>query len=461
MTQTRIFSAPGKAFLAGGYLVLDASYEAFVVALSSRMHAATSVQKANDTTTITVKSPQFKEGEWSFNIDLTQFKQNKASLKEKDGRRNPFVESTISTILSYLQPIENYTITITIFSDSGYHSQVNSVPKSSTNKLRTFQYHSAPITEVSKTGLGSSAGLVTSLTIALLSCYDSKLDIKDEPTLLKVHNLAQVAHCLAQGKVGSGFDVATATFGSIVYRRFNPSLINDLSAIEDNTKFSEALVKLVDETNWKITHNKCCLPSGIKLLMGDIVGGSETPKLVSKVLAWRKAEPEKSLELWTNLNNANMSLVSVLQNLQALSKENPERYQLLLKYLNNNSAIEIDQAASEKKLEFSEVEDVIVAIRTIRKYLKQMTVATGAEIEPDEQTELLDATESLTGCLGGVVPGAGGYDAICILVGEESVKKIAESTKGQEKFKSVKWLDLEEQAEGIVEEDPKDFEGLI
>jgi hypothetical protein len=35
-----------------------------------------------------------------------------------------------------------------------------------------------------------------------------------------VHRLAQLCHCVAQGKVGSGFDVAAAVFGSLVYRRF-------------------------------------------------------------------------------------------------------------------------------------------------------------------------------------------------------------------------------------------------
>lgn len=42
------------------------------------------------------------------------------------------------------------------------------------------------------------------------------------------HNLAQYVHCLAQGKVGSGFDVSAAVFGSHIYTRFNPEVIHDL-----------------------------------------------------------------------------------------------------------------------------------------------------------------------------------------------------------------------------------------
>jgi len=44
--------------------------------------------------------------------------------------------------------------------------------------------------------------------------------LPDHGTLLLLHNLAQYVHSLAQGKVGSGFDVSAALWGSQVYRRF-------------------------------------------------------------------------------------------------------------------------------------------------------------------------------------------------------------------------------------------------
>lgn len=42
------------------------------------------------------------------------------------------------------------------------------------------------------------------------------------------HNLAQYVHCLAQGKVGSGFDVSSAVFGSQIYTRFDPAVLHGL-----------------------------------------------------------------------------------------------------------------------------------------------------------------------------------------------------------------------------------------
>lgn len=78
-----------------------------------------------------------------------------------------------------------------------------------------------------KTGLGSSAALVTSLTAALLTHYlpQSDFDLTTAEGKRTLHNLAQAAHCAAQGKVGSGFDIATAVYGSCRYRRFSPSFL--------------------------------------------------------------------------------------------------------------------------------------------------------------------------------------------------------------------------------------------
>ena len=55
-------------------------------------------------------------------------------------------------------------------------------------------------------------------------------------------------------------------------------------------------------------------------------------------------------------------------------------------------------------------------ISAIREGLQDLTLRSGAAVEPPEQTHLLNKCEELPGCLGGVVPGAGGYDAVCLLV---------------------------------------------
>lgn len=87
--------------------------------------------------------------------------------------------------------------------------------------------------EVAKTGLGSSAAMTTAVVAALLNYLgvvnlsstrgqDKENDIKD---LDIVHVIAQTAHCIAQGKVGSGFDVSSAVYGSQRYVRFSPDVL--------------------------------------------------------------------------------------------------------------------------------------------------------------------------------------------------------------------------------------------
>lgn len=47
-------------------------------------------------------------------------------------------------------------------------------------------------------------------------------------SLALIHNTAQLAHCAAQGKVGSGFDVSAAVWGSHLFRRFDKDVIQGI-----------------------------------------------------------------------------------------------------------------------------------------------------------------------------------------------------------------------------------------
>jgi len=101
------------------------------------------------------------------------------------------------------------------------------------NKIPPFAPLNVPISQVNKTGLGSSAALITSLTAALLVHFgviarESIIGDGQDDSRQLAHNLAQFVHCLAQGKVGSGFDVSAAVFGSQTYTRFDPRVIQPL-----------------------------------------------------------------------------------------------------------------------------------------------------------------------------------------------------------------------------------------
>ena len=106
-----------------------------------------------------------------------------------------------------------------------------SLSSESSKTLPRFNRFHRTFDAVAKTGLGSSAALVTSLVGSLLQLFEVvNLDgpHASDKNRTTVHNLAQFCHCLAQGKIGSGFDVASAVFGSLQYRRFSPTILEDL-----------------------------------------------------------------------------------------------------------------------------------------------------------------------------------------------------------------------------------------
>ncbi|KAA8905346.1 ribosomal protein S5 domain 2-type protein [Sphaerosporella brunnea] len=417
-------SAPGKVFLAGGYLVLDKNYSALVFALSARVHAVSAA--AGKENTITIRSPQFSGAEWSYNITLpSPGSDSGVTVTATEGAKNAFIETTIRYVISYLSIPSDSVLPgaeITIYADNDYYSQPSpDVPR--------FNALNVPITSAHKTGLGSSAALTTALTACLLSTFSP---IAASETT--IHNLAQAAHCTAQGKVGSGFDVAAAVFGSCVYHRFSPPI---LEAVGDagSAGFATRLRECVDST-WDFTIEKTSVPPGLRLLMGDVDCGSSTPGMVRKVLTWRKENAEEAKALWDGLEDLNKGLRDLLADARKRAEIEPEDVTLLLNIK-------------------SQLEKIRVGIRA-------MGEAAGVPIEPPAQTKLLDAaTKATKGVLGGVVPGAGGYDAVVFLMADrektvESLRRFLNKYQfeGEGEGKgTVEVLGTREEHEGVRQED--------
>lgn len=446
MNSDKAFSAPGKALIAGGYLVLDPRYKAFVVALSSRMHAVVrnkTPKKNEKGLQITINSSQFNEDQWTYAIS----KSNNYIPKERNNLFNPFIEKALITVLNYYQPdLENIKdIEIDIYSDPGYHSQEHTQIKS--NKYKAFLFHSKSITNVPKTGLGSSAGLVTVLVAALVSRFEPHLDVTCQRNMVILHNLSQIAHCQAQGKIGSGFDVAAAIYGSIVYRRFDPFLINNLPECTSKD-YPDQLKKLVSKIDWQIVNERVSLPPNLRLIMGDVNNGSETTKLVSKVKNWYSSNLPKSFEIYEKMNEANMRFISALVQLSKLYSEDSLRYGQLIDAIENGHGTE----------DHPEIQILVSAVDTIRSNFRLITKESGADIEPEVQRILLDESMKLRGVLTGLVPGAGGYDAISLITTDSC--DIEKETEGIDTFKNVVWLDLKQEDCGLSEENPNHYKDL-
>jgi phosphomevalonate kinase len=303
------------------------------------------------------------------------------------------------------------------------------VPPHQTSRFLDFNVR---LKDAHKTGLGSSAALVTSLTAAVLSFYLSKdlFDMKSNKGLMVLHNLAQVSHSHAQGKVGSGFDVASAVFGSCLYKRFSPSLLSSLPQ-PSTPGFATQLRELIEGSSWDAETKKSAImmPKGLRLVMCDVDCGSETPGMVKKVLAWRSQSPEEADGIWKSLQGGNDALAAELTRLATEGEGDGEaKYDKLREIITSN-----------------------------RRLIRDMGEKSSVPIEPPQQTRLLDYCSKLDGVVGGVVPGAGGFDAIVLLVEDTdeaiaSLKKALELYQDPEAMSRIGVIGVREEMVGVKEE---------
>ncbi|KAI8264967.1 hypothetical protein K4K58_011936 [Colletotrichum sp. SAR11_239] len=370
-TTATAVSAPGKVLLAGGYLVLDRAYTGLVFGLSARVNVVAAeihTSPGVHLTEIIVESPQFLDATWRYGFHLAPEDGGITVTQLQVGSKinpNPFVETTLSYALTYIASINkrrpNHALTSTrliILADNDYYSLPDTTPGAAAQQQGRFARYPHTLSEAHKTGLGSSAALVTSLTAALLTHHlpSNLFNLASEAGKHTLHNLAQAAHCAAQGKVGSGFDVAAAVFGSCRYRRFSPSLLDGLGA-PGQPGFAEALVRKVDEfQGWDVEVDKSVsLAPGLCLRMCDVDCGSQTVGMVKKVLAWRKEDAAGSKALWDELQGRNEALAAVLKD--------------------------------------GRTEEVGAAVGKVRGLIRKMGEGSGVPIEPPSQTELLDAMQ--------------------------------------------------------------------
>lgn len=142
-----------------------------------------------------------------------------------------------------------------------------------------------------------------------------------------------------------------------------------------------------------------------------------------------------------------MGLVSLLDKFQKLHESNPELYNTVIEEAKRKSGSEL--STSNEVL----LKELANSFSQIRKGLKTMTLESGAPIEPESQTVILDESTKLPGVIGGVVPGAGGYDAICLLVATDSVESIKKQAAANPALQHVNWLDLHQENIGLACED--------
>ncbi|KAL9125978.1 MAG: hypothetical protein Q9217_004893 [Psora testacea] len=448
-------SAPGKVLLAGGYLVLDREYTGLVFGLNARIYVhiqtlPTSPDLAKSE--IVVRSPQFRDAEWRYGyrnteedggIEITQLKGHTTAQQSQ----NRFIQTALAYTLTYTSTIHSATIKpalVTILADTDYYSYSGPSREDIPLPSGRFLDFNVPLNQAHKTGLGSSAALVTAFTAAMIAHYvPSRLhDTSSESGRLSVHNLAQAIHCAAQGKVGSGFDVAAAVYGSCVYKRFSSEILDGLGEV-GMMGFSSRLKSVIEDgismKKWDMKIDKAAarIPKGLLLVMCDVDCGSETVGMVGNVLAWRKKRPEEAVLLWATLETANEDLARQLRDL--------------------------DKQPLTSSLDFDGLRSTIL---TIRSLIREMSEKAGVPIEPPVQTALIDACCELPGIIGGLVPGAGGYDAIALLVEDQEevvdcLREFLNSYRANSEnngIGNIRLLGVRQEYQGLKTEDPSSYQ---
>ena len=166
------------------------------------------------------------------------------------------------------------------------------------------------------------------------SSSSARLSNPDRQTTELLHNLAQYVHSLAQGKIGSGFDVSAAVHGSQTYRRFAVECLGDLlergTAPVSSSKAQSRRICLCLVADGLVLHTSqvpaeellsilsptrnpawtdfstagsvipFALPPHTLLLLADVDAGSNTPSMVGKVMQWKKAQPEEAERVGTS-----------------------------------------------------------------------------------------------------------------------------------------------------------------
>lgn len=477
-------SAPGKVLVAGGYLVLDPAYTGLVLATSARFYTSVAAHEStSNMPVVRVRSPQFVDAEWSYAVqlseDMTDSVDFASALRLRvTGRANPFVAFAllytlhISVELLGIDAFKDVLgggLDVVIAGDNDYYSHRRDGRAPSLDELRALPPRAAlgcTLDEVHKTGLGSSAAMTTSLIAALLLHLGvAECDNHSQLTLAAkglIHNVAQLAHCAAQGKVGSGFDVSASVWGSQLYRRYDPALIKKLMREEmgrrilaaDATSMlpydklallptlnahnslwvpvlprgthsvptaGEGLIELARAQGGDISDiarpAPLQLPPGVLLCLADVDSGSNTRTLVGSVSEWRAKKPEWAAQLYRVIAAANRSVSDGLLNLHIAFSNDSAEYSAVIRALAARPSTEWDayRTASPSSTADAFIE-VRNAIRSVRGGMRELGRLSGAPVEPSEMTRLVDATVAgASGILGAGVPGAGGYDAIYVL----------------------------------------------
>ncbi|MFH1750274.1 MAG: hypothetical protein ABH863_01195 [Candidatus Micrarchaeota archaeon] len=397
-------SAPGKILWLGGYSVLERGNAAYVASIDKRAYAQASLLEGN---ALEIKAPQF-------GIDLFgTIRNGKPSFKSVPRKKLEsarFLVAAVSISLKYLHSkgggkahgFRLIAVNDPVFGRAGF-----------------------------KTGLGSSSAVTVAAIGAVLGL--NGCDPSYEKCKVVAHNLSQLAHSQAQGKIGSGFDVASGVFGPISYSRPSRDAIQKAGK-SAGKRFAEVVEKAWD---YKIAF--LAPPKEFAIALAFTGKPSSTTRMIAKLNAFKARRKSTYSEMVREIDGANVMAIGSLERILALRNKDLEEYMLEMR--RGHGPGEAFKAAFEEA-------------RLLTKKLGELA---GAEIENASMTRLIHSTMQ-NGAYVCRLPGAGGGDSVAAICLSEN-----EARRVRNYWKSLKLevLDVSLGNEGVRREAPLAFEGML
>jgi phosphomevalonate kinase len=332
--------SPGKLMLAGELSVLEGN-PCIVLALNKYVTATIQALPV-----ITLHAPDVNlkhiQAHWQQSNLVTL-------IKLSDAQQKLFITMHRATeyALRYLEEqqisIQNFLVTI--------NSDISSI--------------TLPNGSVVKPGLGSSAAVTVATVSAILSFHGIDFSNKD-----LIFKLSYLAHIASQGKIGSGFYIATATYvQNIIFQRCDKTWLTNMLT-------QQPLSKLVHQPWPNLSITPITLPKNLCVLVGFVGHSASTTHVLGLLEKFKTINPEKYYEIAQAINSIVTKIIDVCKT--------------------------------------QDTEQIVALIKHHRQLLQQISQACDNAFETAELTNLIEIAESFGA--GAKYSGAGGGDcgiAVC------------------------------------------------
>lgn len=364
-------SAPGKLFIAGEWAILELGNPGIVASIDKRVFVELSKIKYDKEKNKILLS--FEEIN-AKNIEA-RFEDNELKLCSKVEKETEnymkFVKAAIEIALLYLKDFKPF--------------KIRTWGKGTSIKFGK---------DLIKIGFGSSAASTVATITSILKFHNH--DIKSEDAKEIIYKLSTIAHYIAQGKLGSGFDIAASCYGGVfVYYRFDPNWLNKKIYINNGkVEFKEDIKKIVNKKWPYLKIEKLHIPRDFQLLVG-----------------------------WTREKASTSEMIKIMNEWRAKGGEYEFR-----KFCNNVKSLVGDLIEAFKK---RDKKNILELIRKNEVYLRELGEKANINIETEKLRRLSEIANLYGGA--GKLSGAGGGDCgIAITFSKDVARKIRSAWKKED-----------------------------